>query len=109
MNAQFHKEFTSVGRENEFKVIGVPLPPWEDLKHTKTGEVHKRFIDKHKRNKEVISAIPKSKCIRVKLPNGNIIYCLLRCTGPNQIVREGPQNEKKSLCMNANQIPQLNQ
>ena len=70
------RQFTSIGGENEFEVVGTPLPPWEDFKHTETGKVHERFLDKRKRNKEAINAIPKPKCIKISMPDGKVMYRL---------------------------------
>ena len=80
VDTQFYEEFTSVGGGNEFELVGMPLLLWEDLKkdlkQTETEEVHKRFVEKRKRNKEMINTVPKPKCIKILLSDGKVIYRL---------------------------------
>ena len=76
VDAHFYEEFTSVGGGNKYEVVGTPLLPWEDLKHKEIGEVHKRFLEKRKRNKEAINAVPKPKCINISMHDRKVIYHL---------------------------------
>ena len=69
-----YDEITPAGEASLSKLVGTPLPRWEDIRDDPEVDLRELLERKKKRKEEASTSRNQPQCVRVKLPDGRIIY-----------------------------------
>ena len=76
VEATLYDEITLVGEASLSKPVGTPLPRWEDIRDDPKVDLRELLEQKKKCKEETNTSENQPQCIRVKLPDGRIVYRL---------------------------------
>ena len=76
VEASLYDEITPAGEASLSKPVGTPLPRWEDIRDDLEVDLRKLLERKKKRKEEASTSKNQPQCVRVKLPDGRIVYRL---------------------------------
>ena len=76
--ATFYDELTSSGEDSTSKLVGIPLPSWQDIENNLEIDM-RSFLDKRKKKRErgeTSSSASQPRCVQVQLTDGRLGYRL---------------------------------
>jgi hypothetical protein len=76
VEAALYDEVASVGEALLAKPVGIPLPKWEEIKDASEVDLRDLLELKRKRREEASTNKSQPQCVRVRLPDGRIVYRL---------------------------------
>jgi hypothetical protein len=76
VEAALYDEITPTGEASLAKLIGIPLPKWEEIKDALEADLRDLLEWKKKRGAEAGTSKSQPQCVRVRLPDGCTIYRL---------------------------------
>ena len=76
VEATLYDEIAPAGEASLAKLVGISLPQWEEIKDAPETDLRDPLERKKKRKVEVSTGKSQPQCVRVRLPDGRIIYCL---------------------------------
>ena len=76
VEAALYDEITPAGEASLTKPIGIPLPKWEEIKDTPEADLRDLLERKKKRKAVASTSESQPQCIRVRLPDGRVVYRL---------------------------------
>ena len=76
VEASLYDEITPAGVVSLSKPVGTPLPRWEDIRDDPKVDLRELLEQKKKCKEETNTSENQPQCIRVKLPDGRIVYRL---------------------------------
>ena len=65
-----------MGEASLTKSVGILLPKWEEIKDAHEADLRDPLEQKMKCREEASTSKSQPQCVRVRLPNGRIIYLL---------------------------------
>ena len=74
----FYDKLTPNGEDSTSKLVGIPLPSWQDIENNPEIDM-KSFLDKRKKKREcgeTSSGASQPRCVQVQLPDGRLGYRL---------------------------------
>ena len=74
VEASLYDEITLAGEAPLSKPVGNPLPRWEDIRDDLEVDLRELLERKKKREEETGTSRNQPQCVRVKLPDGRIVY-----------------------------------
>lgn len=99
-----YAEFNTALDDN-LKPIGTPLLPWEDIKNLRDDDLRWAINEQKKKisySSDNTSA-SKSKCSKIILLDGKVVYCLWYCAELDHDKWDGLKDIYNILCMSLNQ------
>jgi hypothetical protein len=76
VEAALYDEITPAGEASLSKPVGTPLPRWEDIRDDPEVDLRELLERKKKRKEEASTSKNQPQCVRVKLPDGRVVYRL---------------------------------
>ena len=76
VEAALYDEVAPAGEASLAKPIGIPLPKWEEIKDTPEADLRDLLERKKKRKAVASTSESQPQCVRVRLPDGRIVYRL---------------------------------
>jgi hypothetical protein len=76
VEAALNDEVAPVGEASHAKPVEIPLPKWEEIKDTPEANLRDLLELKRKRREEASTSKSQQQCVRVRLPDGCVIYRL---------------------------------
>ena len=89
--ATFYDELTSSGEDSTSKLVGIPLPSWQDIENNLEIDI-RSFLDKRKKKRErgeTSSSASQPRCVQVQLTDGRLGYRLWWYVGPSCLKQKG--------------------
>ena len=76
VKAALYDEITPAREASLSKPIGTPFPRWEDIRDDPEVDLRELLEQKKKCKEEASTSRNQPQCVRVKLPDGHIVYRL---------------------------------
>jgi hypothetical protein len=76
VEAALYDEVAPAGEASLAKLVGIPLPKWEEIKDALDADLRDLLEQKRKRREEVSTSKSQPQCVRIRLPDGRTIYRL---------------------------------
>ena len=71
-----YDEVAPAGEASLAKLVGIPLPKWEEIKDAPEADLRDLLELKKKRREEASTSKSQPQCVRIRLPDGRIVYRL---------------------------------
>ena len=97
VEAALYDEVAPAGEASLAKLVGIPLPKWEEIKDAPKADLRDLLERKRKRRTEASTSKSQPQCVRVRLPDGRTITAYEGARGPI-IPNKRLPNQKRESC-----------